>query len=258
MNKFRLFFAAAVVLTMCSFVYADVILDMEITKIGTTSTGAVAGSGLFHSTTQGPGFVDPIQIRIYAQVTNGSNVSYIANGGTNSLLFWKTGGTLRETSNGVHGNMAYVASTIYASPYNTLLAPDLVTIGGDVALGDVAANPWVARAGSLQEVSTGVADEDGIMHPNPAVSKWVTLGTFTFTPKTGSNGSATINYNQIASAFSYGMGNYENADYHYWTDSTTGGLVAPSGITVEIVPEPSTLILLGMGCLALLAIRRRK
>jgi hypothetical protein len=31
-----------------------------------------------------------------------------------------------------------------------------------------------------------------------------------------------------------------------------------AGVTIGVVPEPSTLILLGMGCLALLAIRRRK
>ena len=120
------------------------------------------------------------------------------------------------------------------------------TVGGDVMIPSTAIGAFAPVANG-----TNVEQMD--------LTSWLPIGHLTYTVKAGSVGSSNILFTPTLASggVAYQLGTAADGPLTLMIGPEQG-YTTTGQLQVNIVPEPSTLILLSMGLLSLLAIRRRK
>jgi hypothetical protein len=228
--KIAAFFAVFVLVS--NVVFADLIVDLRATSINGVATDGsknfVVAAG------------DVLTCQIWAQVT-----------GFTSPRLMGLKGTIGEIAGAVKGDMSYKFvmdedTGAYGGPDQIYVAaiadgspPNLVTNAfGDK---DITSTSFPFAATSA---GTGIG----------AVATYKQVGQFSYTVKSAAPGTATtLSFNPINDTDSYwtvsGALHFANEQGQAYT--TTGP------ISLTAVPEPSTLVLLGLGALALVFVRRK-
>jgi hypothetical protein len=249
--------AAIALLAIGNFAFAEFIVDMEMTTAtnGGTVDPGLGGTGTGRILNLDPGTTGPVYVWIYARATT-TNTSY------NDAFLAAVSGNITEISAGVNGNMTWGTSKatntaklsyVYKAAYPAG-TPDWsagsLPVGTTNSQGDIEMNdPDFGFA--------AVAGGDYVDQGD--LNSWSVVGHFTYTIKAGSAGQSQIVFTpwMTSTGASYQFGTTEAGPLTLPIDGTVG--YSSSGpCTINIVPEPATLVLLGMSVLSLLFIRRRK
>lgn len=192
-----------------------------------------------------------VGLRVYA-ILSGSNATL-----TDDALQTIYGGIRRtyDTVNNPAGincviDMASSDTTPYTAPFDasaTAISVTSAMVGNAAPAAYATGGYFIARSLAMQYNST----DDQVWDLGDVQMIVTCQGT-----GVGDVADATINYVKP-------LQNTATATFRVDNTGKTGAtgyalIVAGTPITVKCVPEPSTLIMLGMGCLALLAYRRRK
>ena len=226
--------ALVVVLALISnAAFANLIVDLKPVSLnGTVNPSADALLNL--------NVGDQVVIDVWATVTGTAPYTLLA----------AQGGLIETpTATGLKGDMSWgtakddAATYIYEAPFNSGSIP---SPGRTNAFGDIQIPP---TAGAL----------NGFGASNVAYSSvganGVKLGHFTYTVKeTGDGSAAEISF--LPTLTASGAKWKENGATK--TGATAGAYLAGSTVRCGTIPEPATLVLLGMGALALVFVRRRK
>jgi len=255
---------AIALFALCNIVFADLVIDMEIGSTNSTVTQPNIGGSGTHSITLPANSTGPQYIWVYGKITKGPVVTNpLPTGHTyDDAMLSSAQGTITETSAGVHGDMTWglthgtngtKATYVYNSGW-PLGSPDFssgsLPVGITNGYGDLDISDPGQQFADLN--ATG-GNETG------DYVSWIPIGHFTYTVKPLSAGSATITFHPDLTGpgalyqFYDSVGDFLSNPY-----GGTSGYTTTGSLTITVVPEPSTLILLGMSALALLAIRRRK
>lgn len=267
----KLLFLAFALFAVCGMAYADLLIDMEITTAanGTTVDPQSGGAGN-HAITLSQNYTGPLYVWVYGEVTpHDGNTEGYDDGTLGGVR-----GNITEASAGVHGDMSFgTVSTgtptatktlnqkLYV--YNTGIFTDVLNVHTPPGNTGVVATPNY-NGGAVPTLTTNAYGDQDMGHAinmfaptdvtqSPeSFNTWVTLGHYTYTVKSGSAGSSTITFTpqQTFGGAGYQLG-WSNGD---GTGDTSGydnytGLnnFSGSSLTITIVPEPSTLVLLVMG-----------
>jgi hypothetical protein len=176
-----------------------------------------------------------------------------------------TGGDATNRLKSLQGWMVETASATPAAKGDMSVTGDKYAIYGDI-FGTGAVLPQIGRGTANTLNPWGDREINVTNYPfNPRNSaeyttvgnEWFYVGHFTYTTNTAAvaGGIDTlINFNPKSTSAT-------GADYYVGTTKCTGttaGYASNGAITVKCVPEPSTIVLLGLGALALVFVRRRK
>jgi hypothetical protein len=233
---------------------AGIVYTLQVSDVQTPGTTRVDAT---HATVERAG--DVVNFDVWGVITTGDAAAPLANPATSGVLvcnlsFLKTGG--------MAGNLAATLSSQLAGTASSNgIQADL---NGDGSM-DVGSNLLTnAATGFFTGTSTGGT--------NPIFGNQILLGTLSFTAGDLAAGPTTINARARGST---GAAAGANSLQQFRLDGTnvlagkgTGTpdafvftnpvIFSGAAVTVSPVPEPSTIILLGMGALALVFIRRRK
>ncbi len=252
----KVVFLAVALLAICGTAFGEYLVDLEIGTAAVYNQQSNIGGAGNHSVTKPAGWTGAIEIYIYGRATT-TNTAY------DDAWITSLKGSITETSNTVQGDMSWGTSTtgntnknknVYSSNYpggspdwSAGSYPTAGTVGGDIQIPSVG-------IGAFAPVANGTNVEQG------SLANWLIIGHITYTVKSGSGYSDVIftpNMTSIGVSYQFGL-----ADDGEPSTPTIGPEQGYTGSSVRInipaVPEPSTLVMLGMACLALLAIKRRK
>lgn len=248
-----MFLAVIISLVMCSVASAEILnVDLRATAVSGGLTLIDAHNVRVNSNAA---IGDKITLQVWAKVN--------CPDGTDDLLQIQTvNGKIQETSVGspvnAKGDISWgtkktgTASTGYAytTPFNQGSLPTASTNAwGDKELGNAIAE-FNARAGAMQDETSGT---------------YIQMGLLTYTLNTvGPTVGTTTVLNWVPDTTNTGYLFQISTNQDTWQQyggGSTGILASCASnapINVYCIPEPATLVLLGLSCLALLVFRRRK
>lgn len=238
MRNMKILVLVAVIALVANVTFAGLLVDLRATgplasadgKMINVEPGLASGAG--------------VDIQVWAQITGGDATNKLK-----SLQGWMV--ETAVSAPGVKGDMSVTGDkyAIYGDIFGTGgVLPQIGhgTAGTLNALGDkeidVTNYPFNPRNGSDY---TTVGND------------WFYVGHFTYT----TNVAATPGLADALINFVPKNTSATGADYYVGATKCTGttaGYASNGAITVRCVPEPSTIVLLGLGALALVFVRRRK
>jgi hypothetical protein len=244
MKKMKILVLVALVALMSNVAFAGMMVELR--AVSATGTTTVTDA---HNVVAGA-VGDTIQLQVWATLSGSSTGNYqfqLAQGFVTETVptGYKAKGDL------TWGTTTGQSNYVYTAPYNTSSLPSTTTnTAGDKEIGLLATNAFSARQGSMA-VATGDPFQIGVL-------------TYTINAL-NANGTANTTVNFVPKNTNTGASYYVDATKYSGNTNVSGsGTTAPfaytagSGVTITtVVPEPSTLILLGMGALALVFIRRK-
>jgi hypothetical protein len=226
----KLFSLVAVLALIGSTAFADLIIDL---RPSTSIAGAIVNGKDVSLPLDATG---TINFDVWGEVTEAGGAIY---GFAGQVLATPD----KAAPNGVHGNMT---NSVYEPAYIGSPATQTPNGKGDLVFGSD--DIGQTFAGAVPSVATAAANT------------FVHLGSFQYDLTSAKAGSTAISFKtDFADAGSMG-------DYVQWA-STASSFITPAmspytstgPVTLIVaVPEPATLVLLGMGALALVFVRRRK
>ncbi|MGD0655005.1 MAG: PEP-CTERM sorting domain-containing protein [Thermoguttaceae bacterium] len=261
--------AAIALFAFGNFAFADLVVDLELTTLasGVNTDPLLAGSGSHTLSNIAVNSTSPIYVWVYGEVVNGpvtpngtfnnkGSLTQIV-GPINDALLTTLQGNVSETvtAAGLNGNMTWGTTHSTTATKKTYLYVDSFGSGFCPAL------PGDLNAAGDYDLNTHYFDPANTSGGIEGLDTWIVLGHFTYTPKAGATagGSAKLTFTPLTTiaGATYQLG---NADSGTFSDGLGGdsGFTTTGALTMTVIPEPSTLILLGMGVLSLLLIRRRK
>jgi hypothetical protein len=239
MRNMKIIALVAMIGLVSSVAFGGLIVDLR----------AVSATGTSHVTDAKDvvigGAGDVITFQVWATVSGSTSIPV-------SQTFQTAGMNITETvpsGGAVHGDMGPMSLLAYESQFQaTSTIPNLLTnAAGDKDFSDTSAgNTWFVNAPAMLDAT------------NP-----IQLGTITYKVKSILAGGDATMLNIVPTTGTKFAALYAIDNVLKYAN-TKGGtpsaylFTAGAPVTTTAIPEPSTLILLGMGVLSLLFIRRRK
>jgi hypothetical protein len=235
----------ALVALISNVAFAGLIVDLR----AVSGTGSTVVTDAKHVQVGAVG--DTITLQVWAQLSGSSTGTY---------QFQSAQGFVTETvpaNFSSKGDLSWGTTKgpnyVYTAPYDTSSLPSTTTnSAGDKEIGTTAVNAFSARQGSMLAATTDPFQLGFLTYTVNAISPTGTaLTTINWVPKNTNTGAL---YYVDGTKYS---GNTTAGGVGTGTPFAFTGGTDPISVTA-VVPEPATLVLLGMGALALVFIRRRK
>jgi len=241
MRNTKVIFLVAVLCLIANMASASMIVDMI--AVANSGSGAITNGG---KTVSGLLVGDTVSFEVYATVTKELTSELDGYFVSAQGKIAETATALKSSGNGVHGDLNW---TNYDQPYyagGTGSNPqDTLNAYGDI--------DWTSSSpewGVVTNASNGDLATDAML-----------IGNFDYVVSVASSGSSsTLNYlpDQAQASWQASYKSGTKTKYHLYV-MPGYSYTSTGAVTLNAIPEPSTLILLGMGaCVALLAIKRRK
>jgi hypothetical protein len=234
MKHLKLVALIAAIALVSNVAFAGLMVDIR-------AVGATGGCSVTDAKDVAVVGLGTVTFDVYAKVTGST---------TTAPTFKSLQGGIKETvptGYSAKGDMSYDSLAadkgtelyVYNAPFDTSLIPTLVTnTFGDKEMNGTNLFAAVAAAQTPEVNDT-----------------YFRIGRFTYTLNAAPLGQANTTIDFYPKTTAPGASYYVNGVVQ---SGSTAGFVTAGAVSVKAVPEPATLAMLGLACVALLAIRRRK